>query len=357
MEDYTYHEAREFIYQDFIKICRAKPTTESFFICLAIETMKSLIRVKNSSYSERGWENLKNVVSELKGIAHEKSDEDSVVLLLQFFEFLEINDPEVGFTSIKCHAERNDFLILNYLSNCMRAIYYGQFSKNILIEVTQEDLDRLSQKLKVYIAIYSNNEVIQSQTSEYLPAVYLYQGEENDDIYYGNLVHENFFDITNNTQITGNEVPFVNYYFRPKEIVYADVDISDDRNVNDNRKELIRYILQILTSKNLPDECIENIIEAAEEDGYNDEYIEKLIGMKNNVRVNADYLNNVSCDLRCKECNNILKETFPLKIHCDSGSLCIKCIIDNYKKAKSLACMLCHRTYRENEINFIKSFI
>ncbi|OMJ74706.1 hypothetical protein SteCoe_26317 [Stentor coeruleus] len=350
MEDYAYHEAREFIYNGFVKICRAQPATESFFTCLGIETMKSFIRVKNSSFAETGWENLKKIINDLKSIAHENSDEESTDLIFQFCMYLENCDIEAGLFNLKQYTENNNYFLLNHLTNCMRAIYYGYFSKNILIEVTQKDLDRLSQKLKVYIAIYSNNEVIQSQTSEFLPAVYLYQGEENDNVYYGNLIHERFFDITNDTQISDNEIPFVNYYIRSSELDYRNTVMNEDGN------KLIKYILQILIKKDLPEECVKNILEAAEEENYNDEYIEKLSEKRNGYEFNVDYLTDVSCDIKCKECNNILKETFPFKIHCDSGSLCIKCIIDNYRKTKSLVCMLCHRTYRENEIKFIKSF-
>ncbi|OMJ84250.1 hypothetical protein SteCoe_14671 [Stentor coeruleus] len=338
--------------------------------------IEAFIRVKNSKFRSF-WTNFKEHITNLLNIESQSSYAESIRIILYLCNNLETLSIESALKALDYYAVQNESSILEHMANFMKVIFYNFFQTNPSIAITQNDLDILSQKLKIFIVVYSNDNILISQTSEPLPAVYLIKYEIDNKIYYGNLIPNEFLDIKNETVIDENCIPIVGINKRNEEnyddkvVVSEDlegkslfvdegenVEVEDDQmNLkNEYEKKLIEYMLEVLGNKILPKECAKKIVKAAEEDGYKDENIDKIKAQIKKKSVGTRYLNYSASKTKCNKCANMLKETFPISLTCKTTSLCVDCIVDNYKNTNITKCADCHRNYTDIELSLINSF-
>ncbi|OMJ89230.1 hypothetical protein SteCoe_8616 [Stentor coeruleus] len=384
METFSYFSGNSIDYQNFVSYSSILPANESFYIALAIGMVEAFARVKNSNLSQPSWTNFKKHILALQKIDSQSKYSDSIGILLSFCNIIETMPIEEGLKSINYYAVNNESSLLEHITNCIKGIFYDLFSLDPSIVLTQNGLDILSQKFNIYIAIYSNENTLISYTSVLLPAVYLLKYEYENNIYYGNLIPKEFLNINDETIIDENSIPIVNINQKIDEdndykdvskytnfdnnkplevvkeeslIVVKDDQKSDEIDLKDKyAKELISYMLEVLGNKILTEDCAKKIIKAAEEDGYKDENIDKITAQAEDKDHGISYFNYSSSKKKCNKCANVLKETFPIRLTCQNTSLCVDCIVDNYKNTYTNKCPDCQRVYSEEELNLINSF-
>lgn len=390
MEELFYISGNSIDYHNFVNCSKISPADKSFCISVGVGIFEALARVKNSKFSQPLWTNFKENILDLRNIDNYSIYTNSISILVSLCNIIEPLPIEEALYCIDYYAVHNESSLLEHMANCMKGIIYNSFEMKSPTSLTQDDIDNLSQKLKIYIELHSNQNIIISSTSEALPAVYLLEYEYENNVYYGNLIPKEFLNIKNEMIVDENSIPFVNINLRLEgknnaetnykgpeckklleDVEVAEVkslssagDCQDGKKIDnesdlrsEHAKELIKYMLEVLGNRILPEECARKILKAAEEDGYKDENIDKISAQIEEKDMGIRYFNISSSKIKCNKCAMVIKETFPIRLICKTTSLCVDCIVNNYKNTYSFKCADCPRVYTEQELSFINSFI
>ena len=196
----------------------------------------------------------------------------------------------------------------------------------------------------IYIAVYINDDdFIESQNAEVLPAVYIQQESlQNNTLFGYNILYHKNEDLSSD-RMPSMTVPFVSKCSSNYALI------------------LINKICEVIKNQQITEESLKKLEDVYKNSGKKIKEIDEILknGRKKNRIVDLiefTPLRQLNSE-KCSNCNGPVYDTYPIRIKCNSHTSCIKCIVENFNQNCSSACYSCGRKYQALELSLIQSFI